>query len=103
MSADNLAFVLADGLGLTATYLPWMTTNLSSRCPGSASNTWATKGTGVNQARNELEAILSIEAAAAAAEGEMEVKGSDRYYIQSGVRRAVASQQRLLSEIPAVI
>lgn len=33
----------------------------------------------------------------------MEVKGSDRYYIQSGVRRAVASQQRLLSEIPAVI
>ena len=39
----------------------------------------------------------------AAAEGEMEVKGSDRYYIQSGVRRAVASQQRLLTEIPAII
>ena len=33
----------------------------------------------------------------------MEVKGSDRYYIQSGVRRAVASQQRLLTEIPAII
>jgi hypothetical protein len=63
----------------------------------------ASAGAGAIIGGNEAEtAIDELQSAEAAAVGN-EVESAPEYYIENGVRRSVASQQRGLSEIPAII